>query len=350
MIRCELDICMFYKFDDGPLIVCVYVDDIFCVGDKTKVDELVAILRKQFTVKILGVLEEYIGCKIIRNGQSCWLHQLDLLKKVGNDFDDEIRDMQTYATPLPAGMILYRPKEGDMLLPEDQQRKYRSGVGSLLYLVKLSRPDLANSTRELSKSMDYATQGHYKMLCRVIKYAYDSYNKCLKMKPDKEEKWELKGYSDSDFAADKDTRLSVSGYMVYLCGVLISWKSKGQRVVALSSTEAEYMAFSELVREVLYIKQLLEFIGVEVQLPIKLMVDNVGAIYLAKDSTSSGRTKHIDIKYHFCRKYIEDGTISIEFVKTGDNDSDICTKNTSRDILEKHTDKCMETVSENMME
>ena len=152
------------------------------------------------------------------------------------------------------------------------------------------------------------------------------------------------------FAAGKDTRLSVSGYMVYLCGVLISWKSKGQRVVALSSTEAEYMAFSELVREVLYIKQLLEFIGVEVQLPIKLMVDNVGAIYLAKDSTSSGRTKHIDIKYHFCRKYIEDGTISIAFVKTGDNDSDICTKNTSCDILEKHTDTFIETVSENMME
>ena len=142
--------------------------------------------------------------------------------------------------------------------------------------------------------------------------------------------------------------LSISGYLIFLLEVLISWKSKGQKVPALSSTEAEYTAFTEAVKEILYILQLLKFLEITVKLPVKVYVDNMGAIFLANNSTSGTRTKHMDIKLHFVRHYIEDGIIQIEFVKSEDNKSDMCAKNVKQELLDKYTMGIMEEVDENL--
>jgi hypothetical protein len=132
---------------------------------------------------------------------------------------------------------------------------YRSGVGMLLYLIKHSRPDISNATWELAKVMNGAGEAHLKMLFRTFKYVVDTKNRALYMKPDKYncEKVIIKGVSDSDYAGDKDMRRSVSGYLVYVNGVLISWKSRGQKSVTLSSTEAEYVALSEMCTELVFI-------------------------------------------------------------------------------------------------
>ena len=122
-------------------------------------------------------------------------------------------------------------------------------------------------------------------------------------------KWDLKAFSDSDFAGDIDSRKSVSGYIIYLCGAPIAWQSKGQKSVLLSSTEAEYMAVSEVAMEILYVVGILNFLGVEVKYPIEVNVDNIGAVYLSKNATTGSRTKHIDARYHFVREYIEDGVV-----------------------------------------
>jgi len=93
-----------------------------------------------------------------------------------------------------------------VFISDHNQKLYRSGVGMLLFLVKHTRPDLSNGTRELSKVMDKATEGHMKELCRVIKYVIDTKNKCLKLRPeDTDDKWRIKAYSDADFAGDKET-------------------------------------------------------------------------------------------------------------------------------------------------
>ena len=216
----------------------------------------------------------------------------------------------------------------------------------MLYLVKLSRPDICNAVRELSKMMDRGTELHYKMLERVLLYVMQTKFLGLFFTPDFNEEWVLKGFSDSDYAGDKDSRISVSGYLIYLSGVLVSWKSKGQKVPALSSTEAEYVAIAEVVKEILYIVQILKFLGITVKLPVKVHVDNMGAIFLANNSTSGTRTKHIDIKMHFIRHYIEDGIVQIEFVKSDENKSDICTKNVKPELLSKHMDGTLEETLE----
>ena len=295
-------------------------------------------------MKIIGELEEYVGCNLLKEGEKAWLHQPDLLKKMEKNFGEEVAGLQSYKTPMPGGEMILRPLQDEELISNEMQKNFRLGVGMLLYLVKLTRPDICNPVRELSKVMDGANLSHYKMLLRVIKYVIDSKHKCLRFTPNelKDGIWELKVFCDSDYAGDKNTRISVSGYIIYLCRVAISWKSKGQRSVTLSSTAAEYVAISEVVREVLYVKQILEFMEVKIGFPIVVNVDNIGAIYLATNNSSSQRTKHVDVRYHFVREYIEDGIVKVQFVKSEDNDSDICTKNLNGELLDKHAEKFME--------
>ena len=149
-------------------------------------------------------------------------------------------------------------------------------------------------------------------------------------------KWALKALSDSDFASDKESRLSFLGYIIYFYGIPISWRSKGMKTVVLSTTEAEYMVLSEVVKELKFIVQLLQTMNIEVKLPITVYVDNVGAIWLCNNRTTSNRTKHIDIRTSFVQEYQEDGKIIIKFVKSEDNEADIFTKNTTNVIFQNH--------------
>jgi hypothetical protein len=158
--------------------------------------------------------------------------------------------------------------------------------------------------------------------------------------------WKLKALSDSDFSNDTDTRISVYGYIVYYCGVPVSWKGKGMKSVVLSTTEAEYIAVSEVVKEISFLIQLLQGMNIEVQLPVKIHVDNVGAIWLANNRNTSERTKHVDIRAHFVREFIVDGRIEIVFVRSKDNDADMFTKNLKSELYEIHKKKIVWTIKE----
>ena len=135
----------------------------------------------------------------------------------------------------------------------------------------------------------------------------------------------MEALSDSDFANDKDTRYSVYVYIIYFCGVPVAWKS--MKSVVLSTTEAEYVPVSEVVREIKFLYQMLRSMEIKVLLPIKVQVDNVGAIWLANNSSVSERTMHVDLRAHFVRDMIKDQMIEIYFVKSAEKDSDIMTEN-----------------------
>ena len=165
----------------------------------------------------------------------------------------------------------------------------------------------------------------------------DTKNQTLKLKVRRRDGiFNITGYSDADYAGDKDTRRSISGLVIYLCGIPIMWKSKGQKAVTLSSTKSEYYALSELCSEIIFVKQILEFLEVEIEYPIIVKVDNVGAMFLANNPVLSQRTKHILVWQHFIREFVEDGIIKVIFVKSKNNDADIFTKNLSKELFEKH--------------
>ena len=131
----------------------------------------------------------------------------------------------------------------------------------------------------------------------------------------------------------------MSGFILYVKGVPISWRSKAQRSVTLSSSEAEWVALSEAVKEIMFVLQLLENMKIKVKLPVTVRVDNVGAIFMSKNISTSNCTKHVDIRTKYVNEYVEDGIIKIIFVQSGNNDSDIMTKNVSDDLLDKHVVK-----------
>jgi len=146
-------------------------------------------------------------------------------------------------------------------------------------------------------------------------------------------------YSDSDWAGDTESRISVTGYVIFLQGCIISWKSKAQSCVTLSSSEAELMALSEAAKEIRFIYELLKAMDVKVQLPIICRVDNVGAIFMAENVTATPKSKHMDTRAKFVTQFITDGFLKIIFVKTSDNTSDPFTKNVSGETHEKHKEK-----------
>ena len=209
----------------------------------------------------------------------------------------------------------------------------------LLFLLKHSRPCLANAIRELSKVLDGASEAAFKELKRVIKFVLDTKEYGLKIEPKigEDEEWSLTVFCDSDYAGDPDNRISVTGFCVFLLGVPISWKSQAQRSVTLSSSEAEFVALSEAAKEIKFIVQVLQSLSIPVKMPVTVRVDNVGAIFLAENVTTSQRTRHIDVRYHFVREFVMDGFIKIVFVRTADNRSDIFTKNVSGDLFDIHS-------------
>ena len=149
----------------------------------------------------------------------------------------------------------------------------------------------------------------------------------------------LKAFSDSDWAGSKDDRRSITGYCIYLNECLILWKSRGQKHVTLSSTEAEYVAVAEACTDVMFIKMMMELMNLEIEKPVIVHCDNVGAIFMGNNAKQSIRTKHIDVRYHFIREYVVDGLVEIVFVKSEENDADIFTKNVGKETYEKHADK-----------
>jgi len=337
------DSCLLKKdTDQGPIIIIIYVDDCFILGNEKEVKEVLSKIEKGFDITRSQDVEDFIGCNIERDQDTIYLSQPDLIKKLLKKFEDKIKTLQDYETPAPANFRIVRPKEGEEKLSDTDQTLYRSGVGSLLYLLKHSRPDLSNCVRELTKVMDGANKAHLKALYRAIKFVKQTQRLKLKLRPWViANAWILKAFCDSDFAGDVDNRKSITGFIIYICGCPIAWRSKGQKNVTLSSTEAEYVAISEVAQEILFIAGILKFMDIEIEFPIIVNVDNIGAIYLAQTATTGNRTKHIDTRYHFVREYIERGVLKIVFVRSANNDADIFTKNLPTDLYLKHKQNIM---------
>ena len=340
----EVDPCLWTKHSSlGMVMMAIYVDDCLTIGTDEAIEEVINALKgHNFGLKVEDNLTDYLSCKIVqeRDKGKAWIMQPHLIENLEKKFGEEVNGMKSYTTPGTPRFKIVRPTSELEGIEGDMQSRYRSGVGMLLYLIKHSRPDIANVVRELSKCMDGATLAAYKEMLRVIRFVLDTKLYCLKMEPKKdEEDWNLMVYSDSDWAGDTENRISITGFIIYLLGVPICWRSKGQKGVTLSSSEAEYVAMSEAVKEIRFVYYLLVSLGIAVKLPIIVRTDNIGAIFMAENASSGVRTRHIDTRYHFIREHLEDGFIKIIFVRTNDNDADIFTKNVNKETYEKHVEK-----------
>ena len=296
------DPCVLFKEDKlGICIIIMYVDDMLIIGKKKQIEDFASKLQKVFSVKIQHNLADYLGCEfhMTKERTRGWLGQPSIIKSLEQKFGERAmkeRLSLTSGTPRFTARRIEDPK--DKVNPQDNEI-YRSGVETSLYLTKHSRPDICNPVRDLSKTMDAPAFTHLKKMYKLIRHVLSAKGYGLKFELRKDIiKWALEALTDSDFAIDKESRISVFGYIIYSCGIPIAWRSKGMKSVVLSTTEVEYMALSEEVKELKFIVQLLRTMNIEVELPITVHVDNVGAIWLSNNRTTSDRTKRIDIRHH----------------------------------------------------
>jgi copper chaperone CopZ len=262
--RCPIDPCfMVSENEHGIAILCIYVDDVMCVGDEMAVKEAIRNIEGMYSIKRMGKLHEYVGVTIEKKKENMYvMSQPETIKKLKKKFVLEYENLREKKTPAASRDVVIRPTLEEEKIEKDEQDRYRSGVGMLLWLTKHSRSDIANCVREASKVMDGATLAHYKYMLCIVKYVVDTENLKLKINPNKvhEGEWHVKAFTDSDFSGDHETRKSVSGFIVYFMGAPIAWRSRGQKSVTLSSTEAEYVAVLEVAMEVVFVKNLLEFL------------------------------------------------------------------------------------------
>lgn len=226
--------------------------------------------------------------------------------------------------PMDVGYIKSHESESK-LLPNNND--YRRIVGSLLYLTVNTRPDISVAVSILSRKICNPTEQDLTELKRILKYL--SSTKDLKLKVGNnlpESETILEGYADADWAGDVKTRKSTSGYIFKLGGATLSWASRKQGNVTLSSTEAEYVALSEACQEIKWLKILFEDFNIKI-LKAVIKEDNQSCLKLAADKEKiNPRTKHVDVKYHHVRDMYEEGEIELEYCSTEHMVADILTK------------------------
>jgi hypothetical protein len=214
---------------------------------------------------------------------------------------------------------------------------YRGAVGSLLYATLGTRPDIAHAVNEISRYMENPGETHWIATKRIMRYLCGTIDLGLVYRATTDGKFQDKvnainiiAYSDSDWAGDRDDRKSTTGYVIKLNKSTISWLSKKQKTIALSSAEAEYMAICATAQEVMWLRQLLSEILPRTQ-PMSSTViytDNQAAQAISKNDTFHDRTKHIDIRHHFVRDGIRAGLYHVDWIPTTKQLADIFTKGT----------------------
>jgi hypothetical protein len=328
LTQSKVDPCLYVYDDDNGnfLALAIYVDDMFCIDNndqirKTLFDEL----SKNFKMVDLGRANWILGTKIDKIDGRIRVHQQkyvnDILEKFG------MKDCKPVRTPIEVP----RPEKDDD--PFERKDLYQSLVGSLIYLSIVSRPDISYAVSTVAQRMSSPNHQDWKTAKRILRYLKSSDKIGPEYQSDGNSN--LYGYVDSDWGGDKEFRKSTTGYVFILGGAAISWVSKRQHTVALSSTEAEYMAGSNAAQEAIFLRALLKDLKHEQMEPTKIYQDNQGAIKISNDVINSQRTKHIDIRYHFLRERIIMKEIKLEYIPTEDMVADCLTKPVTEAIIKK---------------
>ena len=331
------DSCIYVKkVKDKMIIIALYVDDLM-IGSNCKelMQQTKDALNKRFEMKDLGKLRFCLGIEIVWNNDgSCNLQQRQYLLDVLERF--KMTDCKPVSTPLQLGVKLSKSMCATSKKDRDDMADvpYRSAVGSLIYLVTGTRPDIAVAVGEVSKYLENPGRLHWAAVKRILRYLKGTIEMSLRLKP---ESTEVTGFCDADWAGDIDTRRSTTGYIFKFGGSPICWKSKRQPTVALSTAEAEYMSLAHAAQTAIWLRRFLNDIGIVQKSATKIFEDNQGCIAMAKNPVNHERTKHIDIKYHFVRELVTSGVIEISYLETEEMEADILTKGMTRD---RHVKLC----------
>ncbi|WJZ81440.1 hypothetical protein VitviT2T_001283 [Vitis vinifera] len=314
----KIDTTLFIKTKESDmLLVQIYVDDIiFGATNVSLCEEFSKCMHSEFEMSMMGELNFFLRLQIKQLKEGTFINQAKYIRDLLKRFNME--EAKTMKTLMSSSIKLDKDEKGKSI----DSTMYRGMIGSLLYLTA-SRPDIMYSVCLCAKFQSCPKESHLSVVKRILRYLKGTMN--IGLLYPKGDNFELIGYSDADFAGCKVERKSTSDTCHFLGHSLVSWHSKKQNSVALSTAEAEYIAAGLCCAQILWMKQTFNDFNLSFEhVPIKC--DNSSAINISKNLVQHSRTKHIEIRHHFLKDHAQKGDITLEFVSTKDQLADIFTK------------------------
>ena len=348
--RCVADPCLWILDNtQGYITVSTWVDDcVVAYSNRGQWDQILKKLQQKFPMSAAGNLHWCLGMRVRQGKDRSWieLDQQKFIEDMLSEFPSiDAMEYKTVSTPGVHGQSFSKCDVPATAKPI-QDKPYRELLGKLNFLAVWTRPDIATDLSLLAKHQCEHYAIHWKALRRVLLYVKNTRRRCIRFScPDGAcaDHNNLVGYVDADYAADKDTSKSRTGYVFMLCGAPIVWRSRLQPIVAQSTCEAEYVAANAVAREAEWCKQVYDDllggnVGVDAKKPLTVREDNEACILLAKQFMVSQRTKHIRIRYHYVRQQVRDGLIELQYIRSEDNTADLFTKALKPHLYKAHRD------------
>jgi hypothetical protein len=309
---------LYYHIDGNEcLILVLYVDDLFLTGSERLIAECKQALTAKFEMKDLGLMHYFLGLEVWQRKDEIFLSQgkytMEILKKF------KMTDCKSMPTP----MVMDLKKMSDTDSGDVDPHLYRQLIGSLMYLVN-TRPDIFYAVNVLSQFMSQPKQTHWIAAKHVLRYLQGTIGYGLRYAANVD--LSLEGYADADWAGSAVDRKSTSGCCFTLGSTMVSWCSRKQSSVALSTTEAEYIALSVAVREAVWLHKLLTDLFDHEMDPTTIHCDNQSCVKLSENPVFHDKSKHIEIKYHYIRDMVQRKTIHVQYLSTHEQIADIFTK------------------------
>jgi hypothetical protein len=318
--RSRLEHAVYRRGDNTNfLLVGVYVDDLIITGTSdAEIQEFKAEMSRKFRMSDLGLLTYYLGIEVVQKEGEITLNQRNYAAKILERAG--MANCNPCHTPMENRLKLCK-QDGSGAVDSSE---YISIIGCLRYLVN-TRPDLAHSVGIVSRYMEEPSVLHWTAMKQILRYIRGTLGHGCCYKAGSGE-LKLTGFSDSDHAGDVDDRKSTSRIVFFLGNNLITWTSQKQKVVALSSCEAEYIAAAGAACQGVWLSRLVGYLMGKPPARFKLLVDNVSAIALCKNPVLHDRTKHIDTKFHYIRQCIDEDKVEVDHIRTNGQLADILTK------------------------
>jgi hypothetical protein len=329
----DADPCVYIKKDaNGEIcaIISLYVDDNFIFGEDDIISEIEKYLSHEFKMKDLGELSSFLGIRVIRTKEEITLDQEYYTEKLLVKYN--MNEAKAVATPCEE-----RTKGLDVSKLLATNNLYRSAVGSLIYLSKCTRPDIAYAVSKVSMHFEKPTEENWTAVKRIFRYLKGTITS--KLCYTKRSADGLYGYADASYAEDNGTekkRRSVGAYIFMLNGAAISWCSKRQRITALSSMEAELIALTEAAKEGIWLRKLEADLGI-IDKKLLIYEDNQATIKTSDKRIHTERSKHIDVRHYFIREKVEAGEVEVKYCSTTNMIADALTKGLARVLHQRHT-------------
>ena len=323
----KVDTTLFIKKNKNDIqLVQVYVDDIIFGSTNPDMNkEFSDIMTKEFEMSHMGELNFFLGLQIKQLDNGTFISQEKYARDLVNKFG--MTTASGKATPMATNEALSK----EDLSKDVDPTLYRGMIGSLLYITA-SRPDIMHSVCLCARYQSQPKETHLKAVKHILRYVKNTFDYGL-FYP-KNDSFNLISYCDADYAGCKSDRKSTSGTCHFLGHSLVSWLSKKQNTVSLSTTEAEYISAALACSQVIYMQQTLKDFGLTIS-KSPIYCDNTSAINLSKNPLHHARTKHIDIRHHFLRDNISKEIISLEFINSENQLADILTKPLSQPVFTK---------------